>query len=466
MSEISETSVITIAGAGLAGSLLAVFLARRGFHVEVFERWPDPRRHETPAGRSINLALAERGIYALKQVGLHHRVAQFAIPMRGRMIHDEAGHQALQPYSSSDREVIYSVHRVRLNIALLDAAEETNRVHIHFRQELKSVDFDRGLAVLLDHASGREYSSPVLPLIAADGAGSPVRAALEKYLGFEASIELLDHGYQELSIRPSPSGQHRLNPNALHIWPRGGYMMIALPNADGSFTATLFLANKSDQTERPSFASLEKPAAFRDFCNTRFPDLTPLLERLDSEHAEHPVGVLGTVRCPQWHLDGRAVLIGDAAHAIVPFHGQGMNCAFEDCLTLDAAVAESKSWPQAFARFTAARRDNANAIADMALENYLEMRSAVIDSRFQLKRELGHELERRHPRHFLPRYSMVMFQRLPYREAQRRGAINERILEHLIKGVERLEQVDFDRARELVETQLNPLDGSEKAIIL
>jgi kynurenine 3-monooxygenase len=455
--DIRATETVTIAGAGLAGSLLAIFLARRGFKVELFERWGDPREDQVPAGRSINLALAERGIQALKAVGLHHRVGQLAIPMRGRMIHDQDGQQSLQGYGQTENEVIYSVHRGRLNIAMLDAAEQTQRVRIHFNQELRSVDFDSGEAIFFDHASDREYQRQVLPIFGCDGAGSPVRASMEDYLGFLATADMLDHSYKELSIPPLDDGGFRMEANALHIWPRGDFMMIALPNADGSFTNTLFFPNVGEQ----SFQTVNSSEAARPFFRQQFPDALPLILDFDQEFETNPVGILGTVRCDHWHVAGKGLLLGDAAHAVVPFHGQGMNCAFEDVLALDRIVKDSKTWPQAFARLEADRKDNANAIADMALENYIEMRSSVADPAYQLRRELERELERRHPDHFVPRYSMVMFRCLPYAEAKRRGAINQGILYELTEGRDSLEAVDYRAAKVLIEARLEPLPTGE-----
>ncbi|MDX1570471.1 MAG: NAD(P)/FAD-dependent oxidoreductase [Xanthomonadales bacterium] len=449
---IADTGTVTIAGAGLAGSLLAVYLARRGFRVEVFERWGDPRKQDVPAGRSINLALAERGIHALRQVGLHHRVGQFALPMRGRMVHDLEGDVSLQPYGQRAGEVIYSVHRARLNLALIEAAEATDRVRIHFNQEIESIDFEAGTATFRDQASDRQYDRPVFPLVGADGAGSVVRTMLERHLDFEATSDLLDHGYRELTIPPADEG-FRMDPEALHIWPRGGYMMIALPNADRSFTVTLFMPNEGD----PSFATLQDFPSFESFIRSRFPDTLDLLDQLETDFAENPVGVLGTIRCDHWHLDGRVAILGDAAHAVVPFHGQGMNCAFEDCAELDRIIGASTRWDEAFAAFEADRKPNANAIADMALENYVEMRASVVDPEYLLKRALALELERRHPTRFVPRYSLVMFRRIPYAQAQRRGRINAGILTELVQGRESVDEVDFDAAERLIEERLDPL---------
>lgn len=453
MSRVSDTSTVTIAGAGLAGSLMAILLARRGFNVEVFERWPDPRKDTVPAGRSINLALGERGWNALRIAGLDHRVSRFTLPMKGRMIHDPEGNVTLQPYGQKPSEVVHSVHRGRLNIALLDAAEQTRRVRIHFRQELKALDLARGVATFIDHPSSREYDREVVPIIGADGAGSPVRQAIEYHLGFTASSELLDHGYMEVTIPPA-NGEFALDPEGLHIWPRGGFMMIGLPNADRSFTGTLFLANEGD----PSFERLKTYEQFREFFAEQFADAMPHLACLQDDFETNPVGVLGTIRCPHWHVGGDALVIGDAAHAIVPFHGQGMNCAFEDCVALDAIVDQATTWEVTFERLQAKRKANANAIADMALENYLEMRSDVIDPGYQLRRQLALELERRFPSRFIPRYSMVMFNNMDYVLAQQRGEINRRILRELTENTPSLDRIDFEYAKHLIDDQLSILE--------
>lgn len=450
---IRDTREVTIIGAGLTGSLLAIYLARLGFRVEILERWGDPRHDTVPAGRSINLALAERGIRALAGVGLRERVGAFALPMRGRMVHDARGVN-LQPYGQRPNEVIYSVHRARLNATLLDAAEETGQVRVHFRQELLSLDVRAGRAFLHDHAAGRSYERPVTPVIGADGAGSLVRQAIEEELGFETDVSFLDHSYRELTLPPAADGAFRLAPDALHIWPRGGYMMIALPNTDGSFTATLFMPSEGDT----SFAALERFPAFERFVADAFPDARPHLTALERDFAANPVGVLGTTRCPRWHAGGNALLVGDAAHAIVPFHGQGMNCGFEDCEALARIVAGAENWETAFAAFEAERRPNADAIADMALENYEEMRSAVSDPRYLLQRALALQLERRYPDRFVPRYALVMFRRIPYAEAQARGEVNAWILDELTAAAGSLDEVDYEQAAHLIEARLPPLN--------
>lgn len=450
-----ENSTVTIVGAGLAGSLLAILLARRGVRTEVFERLPDMRSSDVPAGRSINLALAERGIHALQRAGAHEHLSGFAIPMRGRMVHPVRGEPELQPYGIRPDEVIHAVHRARLNETLLTLADAHPEVRIHFDQELVTGDLDAGELTFRDLKSGERRAVRVGPVIGADGAGSPLRGLIDKAAGTRTESELLDHCYKELTIPPGPDGQFRLDPNALHIWPRGGYMLIALPNSDHSFTATLFLPERGE----PGFGSLGDDGSVRRFFTEQFPDAVAHIPRLTRDFAERPTGVLGTVRCPRWH-HGNALVLGDAAHAIVPFHGQGMNCAFEDCEVLDDIVGEqgfSGHWEQAFAEFQRQREENARAIAAMALENYVEMRDSVRDSEFLLKKDLERLLERHFPSRFVPRYAMVMFRRIPYAEARRRGALQSEILERLAEGIETTQQADLELAGNLVREKLTPL---------
>ena len=441
---------ITLIGAGLAGSLLAVFLARRGLCVDVYERQPDMRRHQVPGGRSINLALAHRGIHALRAVGLDQEVKQLLIPMRGRMLHDERGRLTFTPYGRTPAEVIYSVSRPGLNRLLMDAAEQYG-VTIHFQQRCEGVDFDAARLDFHDVAGNRRHSVSAHTLIATDGAGSVVRQALATHLHAEVVENLLPHGYKELTIAAGPAGKHRMEREALHIWPRGGCMLIALPNLDGSFTATLFLANEGT----PSFALLTEPAALKRFFRDNFADALELLPDLETEFYQHPTGLMGTVHCQRWHLQDKALLLGDAAHAIVPFHGQGMNCAFEDCLILDQCLdAHGDDWAAVFAEFERRRRPDAEAIAEMALENYTEMRDAVRDPKFHLQKQLGFLLEERHPGVFVPRYSMVMFHHLPYSEARRRGVIQQAILDELTRSAHAVEQINLERADTLIAQQL------------
>ncbi len=451
--QVSATREVVIVGAGLAGTLLALLLARRGFRVEVFERNPDPRGGHAAAGRSINLALAERGRHALRLAGMLEAVDRFTLPMRGRMLHDLDGHLTLQPYGADASEVIYSTHRALLNRTLLDAAEQTGQVQVHFDHRLEHVDWHERHLAFRDPQGSRQIH-PFEVLIGADGAGSAVREAMSAIEDLGVSEELLDHGYRELTITPAADGGFRTDPHALHIWPRGGFMLIALPNMDGSFTATLFLPNDG----KPGFAQLATWPAQQDFMHHQFPDAVPLLTRLQADFRDNPVGLLGTIRCRRWHADGRALLIGDAAHAVVPFHGQGMNAAFEDVVELAHCLENTgQDWQSVFASVEERRIANANAIADMALENYVIMRDAVRDPRFLLRKALEHELERRHPQRFVARYSLVMFHRIPYTEAYARGATQAAILDRLLREADDLAAVDYALAERLISERLDIL---------
>lgn len=448
---VSETKKITIAGAGLAGTLLGVLLSRQGYEVEIFERNPDPRQAGDSAGRSINLALAERGRHALRCAGLLGQVDEYTIPMRGRMLHSSDGELILQPYGKDESEVIWSTHRAKLNRTMLDEADANDRVTVYFDHKLSGIDWDKRELRCTNATGEKEHVHQFDVLIGADGGGSAVRKAMQTQRDLGVSEELLEHGYRELTIPPAADGSYRMDPNALHIWPRGGFMMIALPNADCSFTVTLFMSNSGD----PGFDKLQSWPQQQAFMQEQFPDAMPLLTGLEEDFRENPVGLLGTIRCRQWHIDGRAVLLGDAAHAVVPFHGQGMNAAFEDCVAfMECLEHTDRSWDELFEDFQGRRIDQANAIADMALENYLIMRDAVRDPAFLIRKALEHELERRHPNRFVARYSLVMFHRIPYAEAYRRGQIQAGILDTLLADVTTVDAVDYEKAARLIDAQL------------
>ncbi|MFK8028599.1 MAG: FAD-dependent oxidoreductase [Gammaproteobacteria bacterium] len=444
---------ITIAGAGLAGSLLSIYLAKRGHTVTVFERRPDMRQQRLDAGRSINLALANRGLRALEAVGLADAVRDQLIPMQGRMLHEPGMEPVLQPYGKDEHEVIYSVSRPGLNALLLNEAEK-HGVNVRFNQTLVELNADQGLMKLTDRESGRDYEHTASPLIATDGSGSLSRRTLGFMPGSSSSEEYLEHGYKELTIPAGKSGEFLIEKNALHVWPRSGYMLIALPNLDGSFTVTLFMPREG----KTSFESLNSEGAVNAFFSEVFPDVMDVMPQLGKEFFTNPTGRLVTVRCNPWHHKNKVLLLGDAAHAIVPFHGQGMNCAFEDCYIFDKILgegnAESPDWRAVFALFEARRRHNANAIADLALDNYIVMRSSVRDPRFHLKKTLSFELERRFPTTFIPRYSMVMFHHVPYAAALQRGVIQERLLEQLIGSHDSLDHIDYKAAEKLLATEL------------
>ena len=445
---------ITLIGGGLVGALLAQLLAKRGFAVEVFEKRPDPRVAGFLGGRSINLALAERGLQALRTAGLADDVLQRAVMMRGRMVHPLNVTPGLQRYGVDDSEVIWSVSRGGLNTLLLDAAEAAG-VTFHFGQSLVDADLDQRRITLVDEKGvERHHDAPIL--VGADGAGSALRAAMNDRAPLGIRIEPLGHAYKELEIPPAASADRfAIEPNALHIWPRGGYMCIALPNTEGSFTVTLFLPAHG---AHPSFDTLPDSAAANAFFRENFPDLLPLIPRFAEDYDSHPVGTLSTLYLDRWHIDGRALLIGDAAHAIVPFHGQGMNCGFEDTVVLADLLAESRrDTADAFAEFQHIRQPNANAIAAMALENYIEMRDSVADPHYLAKRELGARLAERAPKHFMARYRMVTFTHLPYAYVYDRGRAQDQLLEQLLRGKSGANDVPLDAAVTALEATLPPL---------
>lgn len=436
---------ITILGAGLAGSLMAVMLARRGMCVHVIERQEDPRRKAHTSGRSINLAMAARGINALHCAGLEAQLETLKCPMPGRMMHDREGNLVFQKYSSRDTDINYSVGRAALNHRLLDAAER-HGARLTFNQLCDSYDpSTRTLQMRDARDQGAGYQLRVSRLIAADGAGSPVRRGLATLNDFDMSEALLEHTYQEVAIPATADGEYALDANALHIWPRGGHMLIALPNPGKDFTATLFMAEHSD-SGAPSFDLWQSRSDALDFFTSEFPDVTALVDDLDDQLAENPRGVMGTVRCERWHHGDHCLLIGDAAHAIVPFHGQGMNAGFEDCAVLDAMIDRYDDWQSLFEAFSKTRVPDANAIATMALENYVEMRDTVRDPAFHLKKALAFAVETAAPDIFVPRYSMVMFHDgIRYSEAQRRGAIQADLLTQWTQGHRELATIDVDR---------------------
>jgi kynurenine 3-monooxygenase len=450
----ADRSTVRIIGAGPTGALLAILLQRRGYAVELYESRPDPRGAAAESGRSINLALADRGIHALRIAGVFQDLEAALLPMRGRLIHHAEGGTSLQPYGQRPNELIYSISRHELNQALLDMAARQPGVNVHFEHRFESAEFDEGLALIRDLRHDRLLRVPMQPLLSADGAGSSVRRRMSSLHLIDAQETDLEHGYKELSIPADAAGRHPMAPDALHIWPRGNYMLIALPNADGSFTATLFLAKQGDI----SFASLTAKSAIEEFLSRSFPDACDLMPDRVAEFQDHPVGFLGTVSAAPWAHGGMTAMIGDSAHAIVPFHGQGMNCCFEDCVEFDACVGRHASWQSVFAEFFALRKPNTDAIAAMALDNYFEMRERVAHPKFQLQQALSLELERRFPRLFVPRYSMVMFHHeIPYQIALQRGTVQAQLLAELTAGaVASLADVDFERAERDIRTRLAP----------
>jgi len=449
---------LTIVGAGLAGSLLAILLSRQGWNITVYERRGDPRVSGYESGRSINLALAERGRNALRQAGAHVEAAvmERAVMMRGRMVHLRDGAApVLQRYGRDDSEVIWSIHRRELNVTLLQLAEQAGAV-VHFHRRLHTVDFDAQHARFIDDRDDTPHDIRFASLVGADGAGSALRAAMNRRPPLGERIEFLDHSYKELEIPPGAGGAFSIDPNALHIWPRGRFMCIALPNHEGTFTVTLFLPNKGD----PGFNTVTTGEQAEALFAREFPDALPLIPDLRADWDAHPPGLLGTLYLERWHTDGKAVLIGDAAHAMVPFHGQGMNCAFEDCIALAGHLLEQDSLAEAFAAFETDRKPNAEAIQQMALENYLEMRDRVADPQFLLQRELEQALQARWPTRFVPHYTMVTFLRTPYAVALARTELQRRMLEDATAGHDSLAHIDWAALERLVHEQLPVLEGA------
>ena len=443
---------ITIIGGGLAGALMAILLAQRGWSVDVFERRGDPRVEGYAGGRSINLALAERGLHALRQAGADKDVLKQAVMMRGRFVHPLHGQPGLQRYGRDDSEVIWSINRGELNIVLLDIAE-SHGARLHFDHALDRVEFDAKLATYRHH--GIEVAHPFNALIGADGAGSTLRGQIAPHLAINERTEWLDHGYKELEIPPAVDGDFRIEPNALHIWPRGHYMCIALPNDERTFTVTLFMPKDGPH---PSFATVDDAETAQALFEEQFPDTLPLIPDLRLDYERNPVGSLGTLYLDRWHLDGRAVLLGDAAHAMVPFHGQGMNCAFEDCVSLARHIGNADSFEAAFAAFEAERKPNAEAIQHMALENYYEMRDRVDDADYLLQRALELVLQERHPGRFVPHYAMVTFMRIPYRVALERSEVQRELLREATAGIDSLDAIDWAMLDVRVRERLAALD--------
>jgi kynurenine 3-monooxygenase len=423
---------VTLVGAGLAGSLFAVLLARRGHEVTIYERRPDPRKGPSGRSRSINLAISTRGIHALSQVGLDRAILDLAIPMRGRMIHALDGSLAFQPYGTEAHHVIHSVSRATLNQMLVETAEALPNVKVLFGKRCVDVDLDAATCTFEDAGTGSVERVAADLVVSADGAYSEVRAAMQRTDRFEYSQSYLPHGYKELTIPPKADGAFAIAPNALHIWPRGGFMMIALPNRDGTFTCTCFWPFEGPNGLR----SLKTEGEVLDYFRRVFPDTVPLIPTLGEDYLANPVGSLVTVRCAPWHWKDRAVLLGDAAHAIVPFYGQGANAAFEDCVLLDRCMEESPAdLESAFARYFSARKEHADTLADLAIGNFVEMRDRTGSKLFLAGKRLEKVLHRLFPRWFVPLYYLVTFSRTPYADAVRRARAQWRAVRWIAAGL-------------------------------
>ena len=439
---------ITLIGAGLTGPLLAAYLTQHGYEVDIYERRSDMRKETISAGRSINLAMSVRGIQALKEVGIYEKIKPLTIPMKGRMIHGLNGSTHLQPYGQKEEEVIYSVSRATLNMELMSLAEETGKIRIYFNQKCTHVDLDKKRFNILNESTGEESDHSFQLIIGVDGSASAVRNSMVDRGKIQFTDKPLGHGYKELTIPPSETGEFQLEPNALHIWPRGKFMLIALPNMDRSFTCTLFFPMEGET----SFATVNSKEKIISLFEAYFPDSISILNRLTEEYRTNPTGILGSVYCDPWHLGDSAVLLGDAAHAVVPFFGQGMNASFQDCTVLNGLMIEhGDDWKTILNEFSQLHVKNGHAIANMALENYIEMRDKVNDSQYRIRRKLELALENQFPDRFIPRYSMVSFHQIPYSKVYQRGNLQLKIIEALIDLDPNGKTID----RVLVEKMLN-----------
>ncbi|HKR05170.1 MAG TPA: NAD(P)/FAD-dependent oxidoreductase [Bacteroidia bacterium] len=424
---------ITILGAGLVGSLLSIYLLKRGYKVTLYERRPDMRKEKIAAGRSINLALSDRGWRGLEGVGIADDIRAIGIPMTGRMIHSVDGKLTFQNYGK-EGQAIFSVSRGDLNKKLMDLAEQ-NRAVINFNQRCTGVNLAKN-EIFLEDDQGNKSSATDDLIFGADGAYSAARLQLQFTDLYNFSQTYLEHGYKELVIEAGENNSFRLEKNCLHIWPRGGYMLIALPNPDGSFTCTLFFPFKGS----PSFDLLKTKNDVLKFFNGIFPDAVPLMSNLVNDFFNNPTGSLVTMKCAPWSFEKKLVLIGDAAHAIVPFYGQGMNCGFEDCTVLNQLLDEYKDdWQKVIPAYEAARKPAADAIAELAIANFIEMRDLVGHPDFLLRKKIESRFAEKHPDKWIPLYTMVTFSHLPYNEAQKRGKKQDKIMEQVMNwpGIEK-----------------------------
>ena len=423
----------TVVGAGLVGSLWTALLAKRGYRVDVYERRTDSRKAGYAGGRSINLALSNRGWKALERAGLAEAIAREAIPMSHRVMHAVDGSLVRQPYGK-DGQAIYSVSRGGLNEQLMTLAEQSGNVHLHFDRRCVDVDLKTGAAAFESGDGSVERVEPGL-LFATDGAYSAIRSAMIKTDRYQYQQQYIDHGYKELHIPAGPNGSYQMEKNALHIWPRGGYMLIALPNPDGSFTLTLFFAWEGPE----SFASLPTTDDAEAFFARIFPDALSLMPDFRAQWDTNPASSLVIMRCDPWQFNGTVALIGDAAHAIVPFYGQGMNAGFEDCTVLDDLLdAHGEDWANVLPQYSRKQKPNGDAIAELALLNFIEMRDLVGQPEFLLQKKIEAWFSNKHPDRWTPLYTQVTFSHTPYAEALANGRRQEAIMREVmaLPGIE------------------------------
>lgn len=434
---------ISILGSGLIGSLLSIYLRKRGLDVTVYEKRADNRNLEyKEEGRSINMALSDRGWKALEKVGLKEKVLSLTIPMYGRKIHNEHGDTTFIPYGK-EGQAIYSISRGRFNHLLINEAENVG-VKINFEHKIEDIDLRFNELTVSSPGNGLEKISSEV-IIGSDGAYSSLRNAMLKQVRFNFKQEYISHGYKELSIPPTESGEFAMDPNALHIWPRGSFMLIALPNPDKSFTCTLFLPFEGG---RVSFENIRDKKDLKGVFQTYFDDAYHLMPQLEEQYFTNPTSALIDIECYPWMLN-KALLIGDASHAMVPFYGQGMNCGFEDCYILDSLIEKlgTTTWELVFAKFQKIRKPDTDAISQLAMENFEEMKEQVADPKFLIRKKIEAKLHSLFPKDWIPLYTMVTFSDMPYSEAYILGKLQEKIMDRVMADpliTENWEKMDYE----------------------
>ncbi len=441
-------SKVVISGAGLVGSIWALALIQKGHDVELFEKRPDMRKDTLDGGRSINLVATSRALHAFKKIGVLEEIKKIVVPVTGRMMHSIEGDLTYQPYGRDESECNYSVSRALLNITLLNQAEKAG-VKIYFEKELKAIDADDKTA-LFSEDTKVTYDL----FFGADGAGSPTRKALLKLIpDATESVSFIDSDYKELLMPAGKDGEYPIEKKALHIWPRGDHMLMALPNLNGSFTMTAYLPKKGER----SFQKLKSKEDVSSFFEKYYKSSVAHMPKFADEFMENPQGVLGTVRVSHWAYKDQIALIGDAAHAIVPFFGQGMNCGMEDCTVLLSLMDKyNDDWSKIFKEYDQIQRPNGNAIADMALENFVEMKDKVGDEKFLLKKAIEHKIENAFPEKYRSRYGMVTYTLIPYSIAQKAGIIQQEILDELSSDEGSIDNVDMHKAEMLINEKFMP----------
>ena len=445
-----KNNSITILGAGLIGSLMAIYLKRKGLDVHIYDKRPDKRKSRySEEGRSINMALSHRGWKSLEQVGLKEKVIPLVIPMYGRRIHDEQGSTTFIPYGKSN-QAIYSISRGKFNQLLTEEAERLG-AEIYFEHRCQEVDFKRQ-EITFETPSGMEKLQPQV-ILGADGAYSALRMSMQKQVRFNYKQEYISHGYKELTIPATASGEFAMDPHALHIWPRGKFMLIALPNPDKSFTCTLFLPFEKSKV---CFDKIKDEGDLETVFRAYFDDSFQLMPNLKTEFFKNPTAALINVECYPW-VQGNSLLIGDASHAMVPFYGQGMNCGFEDCYILNELIEKlgTNAWELVFEKFQKKRKPDTDAICQLAMENFIEMRDSVANPKFQLRKKIEAKLHELYPKEWIPLYTMVTFSDMGYAEAYAQGKLQEAIMDKVMDNpliTENWSKLDYEEIINQMET--------------